>query len=75
MMDSANDPISNALREDLGTGDITTQFFVPENLQALGKIVVRERAVVAGTEVAAEFAAGFPADLAAKTGFVAAGLN
>ena len=54
MMDSANDPISNALREDLGAGDITTQFFVPENLQALGKIVARERAVVAGTEVAAE---------------------
>ena len=54
MMDSANDPISSALREDLGAGDITTQFFVPEKLQALGKIVVRERAVVAGTEVAAE---------------------
>jgi nicotinate-nucleotide pyrophosphorylase (carboxylating) len=54
MMDAANDPISNALREDLGAGDITTQFFVPEDLQALGKIVVRERAVVAGTEVAAE---------------------
>ncbi len=54
MMDSANDPISNALREDLGAGDITTQFFVPEDLQALGKIVARERAVVAGTEVAAE---------------------
>jgi len=54
MMDPANDPISNALREDLGAGDITTQFFVPENLQALGKIVARERAVVAGTEVAAE---------------------
>jgi nicotinate-nucleotide pyrophosphorylase (carboxylating) len=54
MMDSANDPISSALREDLGTGDITTQFFVPQDLQALGKIVARERAVVAGTEVAAE---------------------
>ena len=54
MMDTANDPVSAALREDLGAGDITTQFFVPENLQALGKIVARERAVVAGTEVAAE---------------------
>ena len=54
MMDSVGDPISSALREDLGAGDITTQFFVPENLQALGKIVARERAVVAGTEVAAE---------------------
>jgi len=54
MMDSANDPISIALREDLGAGDITTQFFVPGNLQALGRIVARERAIVAGTEVAAE---------------------
>ena len=54
MMDSANDPISIALREDLGAGDITTHFFVPENLQALGKIVAHERAIVAGTEVAAE---------------------
>jgi len=54
MMDSTNDPIANALREDLGAGDITTQYFVPQNLQALGKIVARERAVVAGTEVAAE---------------------
>jgi len=54
MMNLANDPISIALLEDLGAGDITTQFFVPENLQALGRIVARERAIVAGTEVAAE---------------------
>ncbi|HSV62947.1 MAG TPA: carboxylating nicotinate-nucleotide diphosphorylase [Chthoniobacterales bacterium] len=53
-MNLANDPISIALLEDLGAGDITTQFFVPENLQALGRIVARERAIVAGTEVAAE---------------------
>src|ERR1700748_1655045 len=54
MTDSADDPIASALREDLGAGDITTRFFVPGNLQALGNIVARERAVVAGTEVAAE---------------------
>src|SRR3954463_6113495 len=53
MTDSTIDPIAIALREDLGEGDTTTQFFVPENLRALGKIVVRERAVVAGAEVAA----------------------
>src|SRR3954471_7655012 len=53
-MTDALDPIGIALREDLGEGDTTTQFFVPENLRALGKIVVRERAVVAGAEVAAE---------------------
>jgi hypothetical protein len=63
MMDAtANDPISIALREDLGAGDVTTQFFVPENLHALGKIIARERCVVAGTEVAAEVSRA-PAEL------------
>jgi nicotinate-nucleotide pyrophosphorylase (carboxylating) len=52
MMDA--DPIAIALREDLGDGDTTTQFFVPDELRALGRIVARERAVVAGTETAAE---------------------
>ena len=48
------DPIEIALREDLGDGDTTTEFFVREDLRALGRIVARERAVVAGTETAAE---------------------
>ena len=54
MMDGATDPIAIALREDLGQGDTTTQFFVPTELRALGRVIARERAVVAGTEVAAE---------------------
>jgi len=54
MNDSATDPITAALAEDLGAGDVTTEFFVPENLQAVGKIVARERGIAAGTEVAAE---------------------
>jgi len=54
MMDSMPDPITIALREDLGEGDTTTQFFVREDSRALGRIVARERAVVAGTETAAE---------------------
>ena len=48
------DPIAAALKEDLGNGDITTEFFVPESLQARGRIVAREPAVVAGTAAAAE---------------------
>lgn len=48
------DPIAIALREDLGSEDTTTNFFVPAELQAVGRIVARERAVVAGTETAAE---------------------
>jgi nicotinate-nucleotide pyrophosphorylase (carboxylating) len=54
MTEPTMDPIDTALREDLGEGDTTTQFFVPADLRAVGKIVARERAVVAGAEVAAE---------------------
>lgn len=48
------DPIAIALREDIGAGDTTTEFFVPDGLRALGRIVVRERAILAGVETAAE---------------------
>ena len=47
------DPIAAALAEDIGSGDITSEAFVPAGLQALGRIVARERAIVAGTETAA----------------------
>ncbi|MBA3272521.1 MAG: carboxylating nicotinate-nucleotide diphosphorylase [Chthoniobacterales bacterium] len=48
------DPIASALAEDVGSGDVTSEFFVAPNLQAVGRIVARERAVVAGSETAAE---------------------
>jgi nicotinate-nucleotide pyrophosphorylase (carboxylating) len=48
------DPIAAALKEDIGDGDVTTDFFVPETLHATGRIIVREEAVVAGTGAAAE---------------------
>ncbi len=48
------DPIATALKEDIGDGDITTDFFVPETLHATGRIIAREKAVVAGTGAAAE---------------------
>ena len=48
------DPIDIALKEDLGDGDVTTQFFVPANARATARIVAREDCVVAGTESAAE---------------------
>jgi nicotinate-nucleotide pyrophosphorylase (carboxylating) len=48
------DPIAAALKEDIGDGDITTEFFVPEALHATGRMVARESAVVAGTRTAAE---------------------
>jgi nicotinate-nucleotide pyrophosphorylase (carboxylating) len=54
MTEPAIDPITIALREDIGDGDITTEFFIPNGLHALGRIVARERAIVAGVQTAAE---------------------
>jgi nicotinate-nucleotide pyrophosphorylase (carboxylating) len=48
------DPIAAALEEDIGDGDVTTDFFVPETLHATGRIVARENGIVAGTEAAAQ---------------------
>ena len=48
------DPIAAALKEDIGAGDVTTDFFVPETLHATGRIIVREKAIVAGIGSAAE---------------------
>ena len=46
--------IDLALREDIGGGDITTEYFVAETEQASARILAKERAVVAGGDVAAE---------------------
>ena len=48
------DPIDVAIQEDVGAGDVTSDFFVPANLCALARIVSHEKAIVAGTETAAE---------------------
>ncbi|MFN2507579.1 MAG: carboxylating nicotinate-nucleotide diphosphorylase [Chthoniobacterales bacterium] len=54
MSGATPDPIAVALAEDIGAGDVTTEFFVSPASQAFGRIVARERAIVAGTETAAE---------------------
>jgi nicotinate-nucleotide pyrophosphorylase (carboxylating) len=48
------DPIDVALKEDIGGGDVTSDFFVPEAAHASGRIVAREAAIIAGTQTAAE---------------------
>ena len=48
------DPIAAALKEDIGNGDVTTEFFVPETLHATGRIIARGKAIVAGTGTAVE---------------------
>ena len=54
MTEPAVDPIDVALREDIGSGDVTTDFFVSKNQSAAALIVARERAVLAGIQTAAE---------------------
>ncbi len=48
------DPIAIALAEDLGSGDLTSQYFVTEGRQGLARIVAKEEALVAGAETARE---------------------
>jgi nicotinate-nucleotide pyrophosphorylase (carboxylating) len=48
------DPIANAIQEDIGEGDVTTEFFVPAGLHASAQIIAREKAIIAGTETATE---------------------
>ncbi len=58
------DPIDVALREDLGEGgDITSALFVPANARAHGRIVPREKAVIAGAMTAAEVFRRFDPEL------------
>ncbi len=46
--------IDLAIREDVGSGDITSAFFVGEDDGASARAIAKERAIVSGTEVAAE---------------------
>lgn len=46
--------IDLALTEDLGPGDVTSAYFVPEMRRARGLIVSKEGGVIAGVDVAAE---------------------
>ena len=48
------DPIAIAIQEDIGEGDVTTEFFVPAGLHAAAQIIAREKAIIAGTETVAE---------------------
>lgn len=56
MMDSHTKKlIKEALKEDLGpVGDLTAQYFVPENLRSVARMISREACVLAGIEIAAE---------------------
>jgi len=46
--------INLALAEDIGPGDVTSNYFVPEDREARGLIVAKAAGVIAGVEIAAE---------------------
>jgi|694.fasta_scaffold39361_2 nicotinate-nucleotide pyrophosphorylase (carboxylating) len=54
MTASAIDTIRRALGEDVGTGDITSECFIPAGHHSSARITAKEKAVAAGIEVAAE---------------------
>src|SRR5690348_8006052 len=54
MKPSSADPIDIALNEDVGSGDITSDFFVSKNSRTTARIVARERAILAGAQTAAD---------------------
>ncbi len=45
------DPVDIALAEDVGSGDLTSLFFIPETRVCKGRIFAKEACVIAGVEV------------------------
>ncbi len=45
--------IRAAITEDVGTGDVTSLYFIPENARSRAEIVAREPGIVSGAEIAA----------------------
>jgi nicotinate-nucleotide pyrophosphorylase (carboxylating) len=54
MTPSARETIARALAEDLGPGDITSECFIPAEHRSTARIIAKENAILAGTEVAPE---------------------
>ena len=54
MSPSSTDVIRRALAEDLGPGDITSECFIPADHRSSARIIAKENAILAGTEVARE---------------------
>jgi len=44
--------VKTALKEDLGTGDITSNLTIPEDQKGVGIIIAKQKGVIAGLEVA-----------------------
>jgi len=44
--------VKNALKEDLGRGDITTRYFIPPKINVRAIIIAREKGIVCGLDIA-----------------------
>lgn len=49
-----HDPVDIALAEDIGDGDLTSRYFVPENTICSARIFAKQEGVAAGVETAGE---------------------
>ncbi|HES59401.1 MAG TPA: carboxylating nicotinate-nucleotide diphosphorylase [Caldithrix sp.] len=49
--DAITDIIQNALFEDLGSGDVTTNWIIPKDLQLKGTLLAKANGIIAGLEV------------------------
>ncbi len=54
MHDHSDLLISLALAEDIGDGDVTSQYFIPAERQARAFVAVRKEGVISGVEIAAK---------------------
>jgi nicotinate-nucleotide pyrophosphorylase (carboxylating) len=54
MTPAARETIARALAEDLGSGDITSECFIPAEHRSRARIIAKESAILAGTVVARE---------------------
>ena len=52
MTDHVEQLIDMALSEDIGSGDVTSEYFVPEEVQSKALMLVKAEGVVAGLEIA-----------------------
>src|SRR5260221_4495503 len=60
------DPVAVALAEDVGAGDLTSRFFIPETHQSRARILAKQTAIVAGTGPAKATFQQVDADLMAE---------
>ena len=58
--------IDLALAEDIGSGDVTSEYFIPKDREARGLIVAKDEGVIAGVEIAAEVFRRVDAGLSVK---------